>query len=984
MRPQFVRPAYTLTPDRVLSATSERGLTVAPPLADEDNDGALVLRASGLPTAAASIDVRALTGGAPVGYSIPYAAAAGTTVTAPGVAVAWKVTGDADTLYRGYSDTPKLVKIMHPITWDASADVPSTPRELPDGYLGIIVPSGSTATFWRVSPAGVATSSSISHGASAGWRCDFVVLPSGRLVSASAVNDAVDGIRTSYSDDYGVTWSALGYSSGGSTGIDRKVLCLEYANDMIVAVRASISGATTASISISLDGGCTFSGVAVETSVTNPRTCVLDGVIHMLAQSGILAYDRRIVPGGGCSTSISTANNVNTTTVPSCAIATRDDGTLWSIGWQASAAGTLDAAISCSTDGGLTWTQFTGAPFSLDKTGYATDGMDGLAMGMWQGSMVLAARARSVLGSNNGIHLLILGEWATVTDSTAINYKHSYVPFDFPHAVGWTLATAGGGATLSNLPWLNIVSTGAANSQFTSSAAWWTNATGGERTIRARVRVNSGGATTDNRARLYFAMNDGVNTQAVGIRLSTTKFRAVDSAGTQIGSDLTLTATAWTDLVIGIKHDYTAGVGRVSIWYRQDGTTVYTAWITAAAVTEVFGAADQAVIGSLVTSASNYDIAYIGSAEVCDIESGFTSPNDLTGRQLSAAHDALAYSGVRIGARNLGAIPGDLYTVATTYQYAKEDIWRELRPSRRVESTGLTDWAVVFDAGASDRFQADIVAVFGTNFRRATFAMGITGSPFAATVSVTLDATLYTGTVQDEPVDRRGRVTAAGSKVKWRPGQWRSDGDAHRYFVELYDGTNYLVYEITDNDETSLFIEGADLDSIQAASTFYIFGDKMAAPLGMRSYRYAQLSIAAQNTADAVFRVGTVILGEAFTPSKRYDENFTDRLEPNVIAYDTDAGYSGRTRRGPRKSSVQIQWAPINGQGPARDLAWQVRDFYAAIEGNLQPIVFWRDPGDVASLMLCYVEGVFALPNLKGEGIDALTRIDQLELRECL
>lgn len=981
MRPQFVRPAYTLTPDRVLSATSERGLTTAPPLADEANAGTLVLRSSGLPTAASTLRAKLLTGGAPKGYTLPTGVGA-VAPSAPAASFAWRNNADADTLYRGYTDTPKLVRVMHPIAWDTNAGTPGTPRELPDGYLGIVVPSAATLAFYRISPAGVATSAAMSIGVTSGYRADFVILPNGRLIAAAG--GANDVTATAYSDDYGATWTALGSSTGSASGTARDVLCLEYANETIVMVRASSTGATTASISISLDGGSTFAVVATSASNTaNPRTCVIGGVVVMVAQSGILVYAQRIVPGGGESTAVSTAANCNTTTLASCAVGTRDDGTVWALGWQASAVGTLDAKMSMSLDGGLTWAAITTAPLSFDKTGYATDGMDGLAMGMWQGSMVMVARAKAVSGSSNGLHFLIFGEWATVTDSSSIAYNHSYFGLDFPAAVGWTAATVGGGATLSNLPHLNIVSTGAANSTFTSSGAWWTNATGGERTIRARVRVNSGGATTDNRARLYFAMDDGVNTQAVGIRFSTTKFRAVDVAGTQIGSDLTLTATAWTDLLIGFKHDYTAGVGRVSIWYKQDGSTTYTAWITAASVAEAFGAADQVVIGSLVTSASNWDLAYLASAEVCDIESGFTSPTDLTGRQLSAAYDVEVANGIRIGGRNLGGVPGDLYSIDTTYQYAKEDIWRELRPSRRVESTGLTDWAVVFDAGASDRFQADTVAVFGTNVRRATFAMS-SASPFAAEVSVLLDATLYTGTVQDEPVDRRGRVTAAGSKVKWRPGQWRSDGDAHRYFVELYDGTNYLVYEITDNDETSLFIEGADLDSIQAASTFYIFGDKMAAPLGMRSYRYAQLSIAAQNTADSVFRVGTVILGEAFTPSKRYDENFTDRLEPNVVAYDTDAGYAGRTRRGPRKASVQIQWAPINGQGPAHDLAWQVRDFYAAIEGNLKPIVFWRDPGDVATLMLCYVEGVFALPNLKGEGIDALTRIDQLELRECL
>jgi hypothetical protein len=44
--------------------------------------------------------------------------------------------------------------------------------------------------------------------------------------------------------------------------------------------------------------------------------------------------------------------------------------------------------------------------------------------------------------------------------------------------------------------------------------------------------------------------------------------------------------------------------------------------------------------------------------------------------------------------------------------------------------------------------------------------------------------------------------------------------------------------------------------------------------------------------------------------------------------------------------------------------------------------VLWRDTGDIATLSLVQIREVLTRTNVRGEGATALTRIDQLVLRE--
>ena len=422
----IVRPGHLHTTDRVLSCTQEQGLTVAAAVADADNTGALRLRTSAEwpPTAATSLDVALHTGGNAVGYSV-----AGVAGEARGAAIRWKHTTDGATLWRGFTDTTHLVRVAHPITYNANHALPSRPRPLPDGYLGVLTLDTSTkqSTFWRIGTDWSATSATIDTGSTApnaADSADFEVLPDGRLVAIvrTAAANAEPSCSVYTSDDYGATWTQAG-NTGGPTNIVGE-LWLQRIDDQITWFFQT-SGL------LSMDDGLSF--IDMNADLLASDVTVANGFLLQLAGGGV----KYASPGSRELTTLGTP-----TAAGMSALVRRDDGTIWTFGWEGAAAGTLQMAASVSRDDGATWTDAADGAMVMDleKTGYAAHGLDNFRSCVWNGSIILLARADSDTGSDQGLHFLVFGEWANVTDgrrnaASISPYVHSYIPCDYPQAL---------------------------------------------------------------------------------------------------------------------------------------------------------------------------------------------------------------------------------------------------------------------------------------------------------------------------------------------------------------------------------------------------------------------------------------------------------------------------------------------------------------------------------------------------------------------
>ena len=968
----LARPSSLHSAARVSSASSERGLQVAAPSPSGANAGTLHLRASGVPLAVVDAVVRLQTGGAPTGYANSDAGAGA------GAAVVWRHSTDTTAQYRGYIDSIYLLRCEFPIDWSATRGASSTPRTLPSGKLGVLFApqAGGSGTYTFLRWDGTTATSTFTASGLAANRPEFVVLGSGRLVAFVNSGTASD-ILSFYSDDNGLTWASLGRAGLSATASVLDELSAEVVGDAIVCVQSTRAGSANGRILVSRDGGSTFTIAQATQALRHARTCVVDDTVLVVSNYGSTAVSVfRVAPGGGLDAGVSTGLLANT---PHC-IVRRDDGTVWVYAFNS--ANNHEVAVAVSLDGGRTFASPTSSQYVADPgAAHATDGYKEVAAGVWRGAIRILGRVDATTGTDDSVHMLTFGGWESVTDvrygvtGSGQPYEHTYLPIDYPDALGWVRSDVGAGATVTNTNALRFNSTAPNNTVYSAPSGFWGGAVGGiTRRLRFRVRVSAGGAVATAAAMVEVNVTDGVNTVQIRAQFSTTGVRFVDTSGATIAT-VTLDQTGWVDWLVALVHNVPdSALVYLSVWHQKASETLWTQDIDNASHAEVVGTTSSFRVGGVVGATVDWEVAYIGVADDMDLLMTFVNPTWLAGRPLSASADAYVVDGVSIGGRNTGGVPGDTYDLDTGYGFARGDIWSELRPSRqwRTAADGVVAW-VVFDAGASDMFRGDLVAVFGTNFRTATLQFSATDVWAAPTQEVALDATVATFTV-GAGMRGPGYVGPTAS-ANWRPGQYRSDGDSHRWFVEIAS----TVYEVTDNDEDRLYLDGVDLSA--ASGTARLFGDRMGAVVSFTQAQFMRLLIGGtQDTADGHFRVGTVIVDKRWSPAQLYDHGFVDRIAPTVEVLETDNGSRSSVRRGPRRETLAIQWPPLNRM--ARDVEARLRDWYRSIEGSHRPVVCWRDSMDQRTLQLVRVLGVYQGSNVWGEGATAVTRVDQLVLEE--
>lgn len=1000
-RPAFVRQWQGARGDRVLSATTEAGRIIGTPVTASAALGRLRLRSSGVPTADAALDVRLERGGNATGYADPYH---GT----PGAALIYRETGGASDAWNGYTP-PVYLDYAHTVSiGSASDDYPgiSTPRTLADGRVcAVRAKRNGTAeiefihkTYRHNSWSAV----SITTAREADSAPALIVLPSGRLIAFYVRLSGSVGAH--YSDDDGATWAVWSTDTLAVAGAGY-MLAAELVGDQVLLIASTQPGTASADARVywSFDGGQSF-GLAATKTWGPARTCVTktgQALVITTDQSSTNALLFHVPPGGapGAVTTTSFAMTADAND-PVLALVCMDDGTIWALG-----AGNLQPAprleAQYSRDHGVTWQ----AAFSTTASSTSTIwrlgineatpyGFRTIAAGEWNGRMVVLAVTNVPTGTRDdslvemhfgGWDRLTLTPWTEREDEPngLGGTTGALLMIDTPNQLGWTKTDVGAGATVTVTDdGLHIIGTGAANSYYEPPSYIFPTGTTGTWRLRYTFQVDADGSPSDDRAIVRFRPRSGATPDYAGLRIrhGTDQISIVDSTGALATTVSVANRFTYLHEVL-VFVDASASTPKLSVYIRAIRallpSTLTGAWTEVLAnqtLGEVAGTPSGPLIGGVDAGAVEWTIGGI-EVSIGDMgfSAGFDNPDDLGGRGVEAAYDVNVVSGIRLGATGGAGVRSDNYTVATTATYSREWIWRDFRPSAQHRSTAdNTSHAVVFDAGSGNTIQAGWVGLIGTNVRTATIDLHTANTWATPSVSVNLDATLYAGKVV---VIKSGLGYVGVDGRPWAAHQWRSSPGA-RVYVEV----GGVMYEVGDNDEDRLYVDGVDFGA--ASGTLYVYGDRMGARLpAVARYRYARALIGSQDTSDGHYKIGTLWAGIAEELTIPYANGFVWSDVDNTEEQVGTAGYGVRFVAGPMRKELRIAWDPIDRLTSAQ-VAW-LRGLWRALRGRYEPVAL-VDLDKPNAWGLYTLSGPLAVENVYGEERDALERVSQIVLRQVL
>lgn len=996
----FLRNTELAIADNVLSATSQDGITTAEPLADSANLGGLGLRASGIPLADTSEDVRLQRGGLPTGV-----------VTIddgiPGATRIWRATGGSSTSWYGHTENGFLsyARQVNIATALSTTTQISRCRRIGNGNLAYVrVTDGVSDALvfaYKSTRSGSWTSVTITNDISLTTRPDFLTLPNDRILVYAQTT--ASGMWAWYSDDYGVTWAT--WSSRTNVDLTAKAISCEYLDDVICLTDSATSTSGTATLNIrwSLDGGQSFATGSSVAAQGLAVVAVIGGrfqiAVSDTSSGHVVTYP--LLVGGGVGDSI---GNLGTAVAanPTFGFTAHDDGTAWGfVGLAQGGTGYPTGYVSAmlTRDNGATWIRPNGVSGNnvifdnkTDAIG-TTHGWSDFTIGSWNGAIVLLGITDDGGTTDGSIQEVWFGGPDRMTEAfvsdlktptgTALYNRVAWMPSSKPENMSWTKTDVGGGATTTlTASGFRIVAGAADNSYWTADTQMWAPQAGESARVRFIFDMATGtGTTAANASMLFLSMSDaslgGTDRQWILLRFNSATMKLLDNSGTLATSATVADQfTTPTEVLVAFAHDTpTPGGGTCSVWYRTTGSDVWTVLASNQAVAEELGdSTTDLIFGGLVAGSTvDWHISLVAVAEgSANMHDGFTNPTDLNGRPLSPSVDAYLDNGTSIGAYGGPGVVGDTYTVTPGYTFAARNIWLSQRPSCRWQSAVDNALTTVTFGDATNTIEADTVILVGTNFESATLqinSVNTTPGWAAPDYSVALSAAVWSGTAASIT---KGRLVVAGQPFS--PSRFRTV-PGRRWFIKIAGD----VWEIADNGRSDIRV--TDLPVSYGAVAFTIFGDRMGAVVSPAAQGpYARLRIASQDTADGKFRVGNVMLGMRHDIEIPYDNGFVDRWVPGAKSYSTVAGYTSTSIPGVGKHEVRMAWSIVDRL--STDYLWRLCDFFRSLDGEHRVIAFWRDMADPSTIEIHRVYGPTARENTYGELRDELGRLAEMRLVE--
>ena len=872
-------------------------------------------------------------------------------------------------------------------------------------------------------------------------------LPDGRRVILEFYGPANLQGPTSFSQStYGGAWVELSSDPfpGGTSWVSGSVdgLWIRYARGQIVALVTDTGGNLHQLASADLASSFRFvetvanvSGQGVGVDVYPDGTILV--VYHDTADDKL-----RAVRLGSAFAPISEAPSVELPTgsdvvqaeVP-LTVSVDADGTAYCITYDSEndGASSLYLVTYESTDGGITWTEYTDGPIGS------------LEIGDWSMLRSVASNGRiyllrATLNLTAGASMFTLSGWNNVgpgpnhTNPTRDGFAGDIGGTARLGGMWWSVATPSSGATgygstgsgsgvlagSSDDSYLAVITGATTTKAYLAQQSGVT--AGADAAVAWSCEVVSGGAlsTTDIGVALRHVNLSG-NQIVLTVNLSDTDQIRFSDGTTNI--TVSADVTARRDYLLELSGGSTARLysrpSPADLW-ELHGTITVTAGSSATIARTSWGHLNAAA------SSSRWWWVAHRHEDLEILRSHGQGVGSQVGKRIAGVPYPLPGIGSSTASAFMRVVGGHNRPIGTpdfnidpAYDYPIAAVFPDVSPSPsatwRTSADGVdTDLVVELQTGTDSRLDEalPVVVVRNVNFDRLEVATG-DGTPTyttRGTLDLRFPAVNYTKT--GDAIEVAG---APASVTRWLHadelvGGYIDFGGGVRRRITSHTA-GYLANTATVkpvfriDDPGSVGASGS-MTIIHHSGVLVLSGDTPA------PVRYWRFRIPSQTTAEGYYEAGTIALGALVVPGKRWADGFTFAVEPIATSSDSQSGTRRLEERGPPRRRLTVSWAHgskidrLRGNasqvdhlsaGPATpalagrdDVLWQLEALQRrAQSGRIPVVVVPQIPSQTGTItdpslyLFGVLEGTVQAAQVVGdEGVDEYVRVESLTVTE--
>jgi hypothetical protein len=567
---------------------------------------------------------------------------------------------------------------------------------------------------------------------------------------------------------------------------------------------------------------------------------------------------------------------------------------------------------------------------------------------------------------DDSLWMMTLGGYQTITLGTTDEYgsaqyqvcwDRTYLPIELPNNFsGWTASTSGTAASDVDSGYLNLT-TGAGKNVYYKTPTG-TIADGIIAHFACQVVSYSG--IGDDFIFARFTQADGSDKYTLDIYIRDGSIQVEDNnGGGTLGNASMNTKANGVEVLVFFRS------GKATVYARQRTMAADNSWTSVCSNVSLSDSGTGSMevrFGHKVSSTAAskwYFFNYVSDdwSGGVPYSTGFTNPDDLTGKMLGATTATYVTDGTKIRGIDGPTIPGDSWNIDTRYGYGFENalVPTEPSPQKGWRSTNESAQEIVWAFTGPNSYSTLGIYLDGCNWRTGTLhgwnpsgggswvslasidtATGQTSLAFqrlgdAATVNTSASTTAGRYYELDELVG--GTVDLGSSKYRTitanSPGVW----------------TNAAGHVLP-----ALRLSGVD-DSEPASGTLNIWSPRLLMVIHDVDLVYTKfkLTVAAQQTATDDLRIGQVVIGGVQLFSQDYSHGRVLGNEANTDLSTYRDGSRSSIKRGPNRRSVSFGWGEGVDTTPLQGSSGLSPDYLKGSTTSGAPVIGYR--GDIPSIM---------------------------------